>query len=1009
MDDCGGSQPACRASGVMDKARSPASTRAGGSQQRTPVVPLPLDAIPRATYRLQLHRDFTFADVIKLVPYLADLGISHVYCSPYLRARPGSLHGYDIVDHRTLNPEIGTSEDFQRMVETLARHGMNHVCDVVPNHMAIMGEDNAWWMDVLENGGSSAYAEFFDIDWEPQDAELRGKVLVPVLGDPYGAVLERGELALAFEPAHGTFAVRYFSHRFPLDPRTCAPLLVQCAVESCDVLDAEAMDELRAVSAALAALPARDETDGARVDERRRVAGECAIRLGALMKAHPALVSAVERVVARTNGIPGTASSFDSLHALLEAQAYRLAFWRVASDEINYRRFFDINELAGLRMENHAVFDATHRYVLEVAARGDIGALRIDHPDGLLDPARYFNRLQERYRELAIDFGTDDASLHGIYVVIEKIAASHERLPESWAVHGTTGYRFLNLVNGLYVDSRARSRLDRAWRAFVGDEAHTFEQACYRGRRAIAEGALASELAVLTSCALRIARADRGTRDFTFNSLREAIKEVAARFPVYRTYVDAEGGSKQDRRYVDWAVARARAKSRASDAAVFDFLHDILLGVAPPGAAPSTAQSVRQFAMRFQQFSAPVAAKGVEDTAFYTFNRFVSLNEVGGDPDQFGIGIRAFHGATADRAEVWPQTMLATSTHDNKRSEDVRARLDVISELPAAWRLTVRRFSRMNRSRKVIVDGQPAPSRNDEYLLYQTLLGTFPPYDIGASELDAYRERIERYMVKAAREAKVHTSWVAENRAYEDALTSFVGGILRGPAGTPFLADLRTQSELYAWFGMLNSVSMALLKVTSPGVPDIYQGNELLDWSLVDPDNRRAVDYDVRRTQLAQLTALAADVQPSKLNALFASPYDGLAKLWVIWRGLGLRRTYPALFARGDYRPVSITGARKEHLVAFARTHEKETIVVVAGRLFASLNIDVGALPVGDAWGDTTLDLAFMGARDGIDVLSGQAVAVARERVPASMICRTFPCALLHFPNTSGSRRTATK
>jgi (1->4)-alpha-D-glucan 1-alpha-D-glucosylmutase len=706
--------------------------------------------------------------------------------------------------------------------------------------------------------------------------------------------------------------------------------------------------------------------------------------------------------VARINGTPGDCASFDALHALLEAQAFRLAYWRVASDEINYRRFFDINELAALRMEHPPAFDATHAYILALAAEGVVGGLRIDHPDGLFDPAHYFAALQQRYREQAakrMPAGTPPPA--GIYVVIEKIAAPHERVPEAWPVHGTTGYRFANVVNGLFVDTRAKARLDRIWRTFVGDEATSFGQATHDGRRAIMEGPLASELRVLTLRALHLARADRRTRDFTFNALREAIMEIAARFPVYRTYVDASGASAQDRRYIGWAVAHARAHSRVSDVSIFGFLHRALLGT-PADDAEASTSAWRDFAMRFQQFTAPVAAKGVEDTALYRFNRLVSLNEVGGDPEQFGISVNAFHAASTDRAAVWPHTMLATSTHDNKRSEDVRARIDVISEMPAAWRTMVRRWARMNRSRKQLVDGVPAPSRNDEYLLYQTLVGTFPHASDAGADLATYCVRIASYMRKATREAKVHTSWLSPDEAYENALAGFVSALLGGASEHLFLPDLRAECAAFAWFGMLNSLSMTLLKLASPGVPDLYQGSEFFDFSLVDPDNRRPVDYHARRERLDSLAALASpgsDAPVEKLQARFAAPLDGGPKLWVIARALALRQREPALFAFGDYRPIRVFGSHADHVVAFARTHERQCAVVVAGRLFASLGPGVGTLPLVDAWGDTALDLSLVAAGTRIaNVLTGERYAAAASgALPVAQAFAAFPGALLHF------------
>jgi len=968
---------------------------------RTEAVPLPLAAIPRATYRVQLSRDFTFDDVTALVPYLAALGVSHVYCSPYLRARPGSTHGYDIVDHGMLNPEIGSPANFERMVEALSREGMSHLCDVVPNHMAVMGGDNAWWLDVLANGPSSRYASFFDIAWNRHDPDLGGKVLVPVLGDAYAAVLERGELGLALDAASGRIAVTYFDHRFPLDPKCYPDILLPAAAQARATLARSAVAELESIAYTLKALPPRDDPSPARVAVRRRLVVELAQRLAALTQRDAGVRDAIETSIARFNGTAGERESFDALHALLEHQAFRLAHWRVASDEINYRRFFDINELAALRNEDAEVFAATHRFLMDLAGRGLIGGLRIDHPDGLYDPKRYFAALQSAYREQAAARDANAPARSGIYVVIEKITAPHERLPESWLVHGTTGYRFANVVNGLFVDARAKSRLDRAWRAFAGDEARSFEQASGAGRRAIMEGPLASELRVLTLRALRLARADRRTRDFTFNALRQALIEIVAGFPVYRTYVDADGASAQDRRFVDWAIGRARARSRTSDPSVFGFLQHALLGEPPADASAQTLAAWRDFAMRFQQFSAPVTAKGVEDTALYRFNRLVSLNEVGGDPEQFGMGVRAFHAASADRARRWPHTLLATSTHDNKRSEDVRARIDVISEMPSAWRTTVRKWRAMNRSRKALVDGMPAPSANDEYLLYQTLVGSWPCDEPDAATRAAYRERISAYMRKAAREAKVHTSWLAPRGEYEVALDAFVEALLGSEGERLFLPDLRRECQAFAWFGHLNSVSATLLKLASPGVPDLYQGTELVELSLVDPDNRRSVDYARRRERLAAIAATgpATDGERSaRLRALFEPPLDGRAKLFVIARTLALRRELPALFAYGDYRPIRVDGEHAAHVVAFARRHEDQGVIAIVARLFASLGPGVGTLPVGGCWSDTTLDLAFLPSGLAMrDVLAGAQTVASGGELPLATAFADFPGALLHF------------
>ncbi|MDH5265571.1 MAG: malto-oligosyltrehalose synthase, partial [Betaproteobacteria bacterium] len=747
------------------------------------------------TYRLQLHAGFGFDDAARLVPYLARLGVSHAYCSPLLRARRGSTHGYDVVDHGAINPELGGREGFDRFVAALRAHGMGLLFDVVPNHMGVFGDDNAWWMDVLENGPASAYAGYFDIEWQPADPDVAGKVLAPVLGDHYGVILERGELRLVFEDAAGAFAVRYHDHRFPVDPRDYAALLAGAGEAAAGL----ARDFRR--------LPARDAGVRARSGRERRVPA-LKRRLADCVRQDAAARAAIDASVAAVNADPGGA-----LHALLERQAYRLAFWRAAADEINYRRFFDVNELAALRMEEEAVFEATHRLTLDLAAEGAIDGLRIDHPDGLHDPAQYLRRLQAGYAKragLALSPDADGRPARPLYIVVEKITAHHEDLPEDWAVAGTTGYRFANVLNGLFVDSSALARLDRIWRAFGGEPGDFAEQA-YRGRRAIQRSALASELAMLATELLRIARADRHSRDFTLNMLREALREVAACMPVYRTYITG-APSERDGRYVEWAVAGAMRRSRDADVSILAFVRGILLGQAPAGAPEVHAARVRRFAMRFQQFTSPVAAKGVEDTAFYNYHRLVSLNEVGGDPGIFGMSVRAFHGASAHRAARWPTTMLATSTHDNKRSEDVRSRINVLSEMPAAWRLALRRWRSLARPGVAMVDGEAAPSPADEYLLYQTLMGTYPPRGLDGEALEAYRLRIEAYMLKAAREAKRHTSWISPNAPYEQALAGFVRALLGRASPNRFLDDLRLQASIVAWYGAINGIALTAIK-----------------------------------------------------------------------------------------------------------------------------------------------------------------------------------------------------
>ncbi|MCC6531713.1 MAG: malto-oligosyltrehalose synthase [Burkholderiales bacterium] len=982
-----------------------AQARPRALSELRPAPPAAQAVIPRCTYRLQLHSEFTFADATALVPYLARLGVSHVYCSPYLRARPGSRHGYDIIDHAALNPEIGNRDDFDQFVAELERHGMGQILDMVPNHMGVMGRDNRWWMDLLENGPASAYAEYFDVDWRPIDPEFANRIVLPVLGDHYGKVLEQGELALEFEPGGGSFAIFYHEHRFPLDPREY-PRILERALRGLAPgdLPADAQAALESLIAALHHLPARDVTHAEALAERSRDKEVHKRRIARMAANHPVLGEAIERAVRQINSANGDTEPYQALHELLDAQAYRLAYWRVAGDDINYRRFFDINDLAALRMENDAAFEATHRFVLELAAQGRIDGIRIDHPDGLFEPGRYFRRLQERYVQLAFASAPGpppDAASRPLYVVVEKIVAPHERVPESWPVYGTTGYRFANVVNGVLVDTAAKSRIERAWKAFVGPEAMSFLDCVYRGKRMVLTTALAGELAVLTRRLLRLARSDRRTRDYTFTTLQRALAEVIGCFPVYRTYI-ADKMSKQDRRYIQWAIGRAQAQGRGADASVFDFLRGVLLLQPPPRASEAFAAQARSIAMRFQQLTAPVAAKGIEDTAFYMFNRLVSLNDVGGDPDQFGMTVSAFHGASADRCATWPHTMLATSTHDNKRSEDVRARIDVISEMPAAWRLLVRRWSRLNRHRKRTIDGAIAPSRNDEYLLYQTLIGSFPSNAPDEAVLAAYRERIEAYMIKAAREAKVRTSWLNVNEKYEAALLEFVRGLLGNTVGHRFLEDLAAQARLFAWYGALNSSAMILVKLTSPGVPDIFQGNEVLDYSLVDPDNRRPVDYRHRARVLASLRAL--EQQPPEqlgesVQQLVQAAWDGRCKLWIVLRALGLRQRHPEIFERGDYVAVKASGARERHVLAYARRLDGSVLLVATGRLFASLGLDLGIAPTGaEVWQDTVLDAGMLPQNAVlVDILTGARHRVANARLPLARLFDRFPGAILHY------------
>ena len=946
--------------------------------------------IPLSTYRLQFNHDFTFSQAADLVPYLASLGISHVYASPYLRARPGSMHGYDIIDHHHLNPEIGSAEDYERFVKALHEHGMGQILDIVPNHMGIMGSDNAWWLDVLENGEASLYAEYFDIDWEPLKEELQGKVLVPVLGDQYGIVLDRGELKLSFDKEKGEFSIFYFQHRFPVNPREYPRILrygleaakEQHGAEHPDILD------LQSLMTTFRRLPSRTRSTQERRAERARDKEIYKQKLAELCQRSALITNFLERSVAAINGTAGDSASFEELHDLIKAQAYRLAYWRVSADDINYRRFFDVDHLAALRQESELVFQQTHEFVLQLLHGGKIDGLRIDHPDGLYHPQKYFERLQAESRRSS---GRRRSKRY--YLVAEKILSGEEKPSGDWPIHGTTGYAFSNLVNGLFVDATAKSQLDEAYTGFVGKEVD-FDQLLYECKKLVMDRLLNSELNVLANHLSRIALADRHTCDFTLKSLRDALTEIVACFPVYRTYVAGEAVSECDRKYIDSAVDCAKARNRASDLSVYDFIRDVLALQRVEGHRPAYQRSVVQFAMKFQQYTSALMAKGLEDTSFYRYNRLVSLNDVGGNPLRFGVSPQDFHGTIEQRASTWPHEMLATSTHDSKRSEDVRARINVLSELPSEWNKQVQNWRELNANLKADCSGCNSPTLNDEYLLYQTLIGAWP-MSMERPE-SSFVGRIREYMLKAVREAKENTSWRYQNAEYESALSAFVEQVLgSGDFGQQFLPFARQ----VAFFGMLNSLSQILIKLTAPGVPDTYQGSEAWEFNLVDPDNRRPVDYEARRQVLSQVESLGAkccEALRSGAGELAKNMEDGRIKMYVIWRALGLRNQLASLFQQGQYIPLQTTGEHADHVVAFARHHENETVVVAVPRLCARLLHGVTLLPCGEeVWNNTSVVLPQLGKSKFTNVFTGEQVTAPDGNIPAGQLFGDFPVALL--------------
>jgi (1->4)-alpha-D-glucan 1-alpha-D-glucosylmutase len=970
-----------------------------------PALPVDADALrdrlrraagfPASTYRLQMHGAFTFRDATAIVPYLVRLGVGAVYCSPYLKSRPGSTHGYDICDHGKLDPEIGNEEDYAAFVAALQAHGLRQVLDIVPNHMAADPVENPWWRDVLENGRSSPYAAFFDIDWEPLKAELRGKVLLPVLGDHYGAVLERGELKVAF--ANGALAVRYFDNDLPTDPRQ-ASLILRVPTSALDLAHEDDPDtrEFLSIMTALERLPIATAAAPERMAERRREKEIARERLLRLAGASERVRRHIEECLAAANGTPGDPASFDRLHEFLEVQPYRLAYWKTAPHEINYRRFFDINGLAGVRVEDPSVFHAAHKLILQLVRDGRVNGLRLDHIDGLYDPTGYVQRLQEEvvvaHAEALLGHPPEDADAFRaavvawreeecqrepggpaekpVYLLAEKILTGPERLPPTWLLHGTSGYDFMNDVNRLFVSDNGLRLLGKTYERFVGEPVK-FLPMIYECKRLIVGTSMAGELNVLAHALNRLSERGRRSRDFTLNALRIALREIVAHFPVYRTYVTPTGVAEADRRAIDQAVRKAKRMSPAAETSIFDFLRGVLLPFGAEGMSEDEFRRRITFTMKFQQYTGPVQAKGVEDTAFYRYNRLLSLNEVGGEPHHGGLTPAQFHEAGARRQRDWPHGMLATATHDTKRGEDARARLNVLSELPVEWSRIVFRFMRINARHRADAEGEPAPGRNDEYLFYQALLGAWPAEaddaPVPAKAPPELVERLVEYMTKAMKEAKVRTSWISPDEEYDKAVTAFVRGTLTTASAKRFLAVFVPFQRRVARLGMVNALAQTVLKVATPGVPDFYQGTELWDLSLVDPDNRRPVDFTLR-------TKLLDEAASADMKDLLAHWHDGRVKLAVTARGLALRKANPELFQEGEYVPLEIVGDQADHVVAFLRRRGDAAVLAVAPRLSAALTTPERPIPCGpDAWGETRVILPDgVSRRALVNVLTGE-------------------------------------
>ena len=890
-----------------------------------------------ATYRLQLTNKFRFADAERIIPYLRSLGISHIYASPIFEARPGSVSGYDTCDYSRISPELGGEAGLDSLVNALHAQGMGLIVDFVPNHMSAHPQWNKWWRSVLANGPSSSVSEYFDVDWNPVNSNLHGKVLLAILGGQYGDVLESGDLKIGYHD--GEFCLLYGDYNLPLNPRQMKVLLRHRWQQVADSsrIDDVTRHEFESILFHLDHIPGYQEAGSLARADRERETAVATQRLTQVMQQSPALREHLQEVIAEYNGIAGKPESFDLLHELLEQQPYRLSYWRTAMQEINYRRFFDINDLIGLRMEYEPLFRAAHAKLIELGERGMIDGVRLDHIDGLLDPQQYLLQLRAATAN----------SARPMYLVVEKILARQEWLSPEWPVDGATGYEFLALLNGLWVNEPNLREIDQIYLQFR-ERRKPDRDAVYQAKKLITASSMASELNVLAHELNLLSEKNRRSRDFTLDGLQEALREVVACFPVYRTYISAQGFSTTDEMAIDEAIGQARRRNPSIDYSIFEFIRSHICPVRMPEESEETFAQRLRFAMKFQQYTSPVQAKGMEDTVFYRYSPLASLNEVGTGTGRRATTPQEFHDANIHRMERWPNAMLTTSTHDTKRGEDARMRIHVLTELPEEWKSNLLQWSHLNDSAKTLVNGHPAPDRGDEYLYYQTLLGMWPPMQKTPDENTVHR--MQAFMEKALREAKVHTSWVNPSNEYDAAVEKFVRRTLEGESSSAFLASFVPLAERIATLAAWESVSQIALKLMSPGVVDTYQGGELWDLSLVDPDNRRPVDYETRRRKLDAITKnlvdarLSPDERKHAIDAICTSWPSGEVKMLYVAQALRLREREPDLLLRGSYLPMNVEGPNADHLIAFTREYHGKVVLTIAARWFASLLSEPTAL-----------------------------------------------------------------
>jgi (1->4)-alpha-D-glucan 1-alpha-D-glucosylmutase len=945
--------------------------------------------VPAATYRLQFHHGFPFVAAQALVPYLDALGISDLYASPFFKARRKSLHGYSVTNPLIINPELGSRAAFNALARSLKSRDMGLLLDIVPNHMAL-SHDNPWWLEVLEDGPASPYAMFFDINWHSPHGILDGRVLQPILGAPYGQTLEGQELWLTLEEEG--FSVHYYEHKFPLEPKTYGLILTH----RLDTLIQElgegnpAILTLRGLITLIEHLPPRTVSSKKRLLERQRQKGILKQNLWLQYQGNPDIKKFVDENLVIFNGTGGEPASFDLLDRLLRLQPYRLACFRVALDLINYRRFFSVNDLIGLRVEDPQVFEASHNLMFNLVRDGRISGLRIDHVDGLFDPGGYLRRLQDRLAEVK---KAPSAGEKEFYVVVEKILAEEESLPQEWPVAGTTGYDFLDRVNGLFVEPRGLKHLKQIYARFTHSE-ETLSDVVYDKKTMVMETLFGGEVEALGHQLAVLAEQDRQARDVSKNDLQSTLKEVIAGLPCYRTYIRTFEVSPQDQAFLEQGLGAARREDPGLNPLALDFVRRVLFLDFPPNLPEDQKKEWLHFVMRWQQFTGPIMAKGMEDTALYVYNPLVSLNEVGESLE--AVSLEDLHHYNQQRLLFWPYGLNATSTHDTKRSEDVRTRIHVLSEIPDTWEACLKRWSAQNESNKTLVRGLAVPDRNQEYFLYQTLIGAWP---LLAGEMADFAERIKAYVIKAAREAKVHTRWIATNQEHESALTAFVGAILDETGNNEFLKDFQEFHSSIAPCGALNSLSQVLLKIASPGVPDFYQGMELWDFSLVDPDNRREVDFKERAQLLRDIKRQEAKAPESLIQELLRTWKNGALKLYITYKALNFRKAHLPLFLQGDYLPLETRGPNGKHVVAFARRLEDSWAVVAAARFFTGI-LKAGELSCGpEVWKQHILALPPEAPGDWINLFTGEKMAsFQRQRsraLPLDRLFRNLPVALL--------------